>query len=551
MRCITLLIVSIFLFSCKGLICQSNVQSLHEDVFVEHLLELNLEEPIRLVHDPVTNNILFNLKNGDIYSVDPNNIMEPALLHTSEEHGLSDYVVNMLMAGNDILLASTTTSNLINTSTIIRGVYQDNGTRIWETIMITEPYAQPNSFNHRLTGIALSPNGNNLFFCIGSRTDHGEIQDKNGNYPELREDDLTTNIYKIALNQEEPLILQNDKTWLKANNYLFAEGVRNHFDLAFNSEGQLFGVENSGTADDSEEINWIRKNKHYGFPWRMGGNETPMQFVPYTPEDDPLLQWDELGDTQELFYEDPTFPSLPADVNLSEGIRNFGPDADLYINTETGELEDASDENTFITSLSSHRSPLGLVFDTEQLLSDEFNGDAFVLSFTASNLLLTMDESQDLLHVSLWYNEEIDNYDANIYRLVSGFNKPIDAIMVAGDLYVLEYGDGQSRGIWKITLPKKTVSTEDKSLDYHLNLIPNPIIKDGIVQFSLNVPSEVKVNIYNSLGQIQYTSTQQYIDSGSKSLSFETDDWAPGIYFCNLKVTNQGSKGQTIRFVKQ
>ncbi|GAB5409195.1 MAG: hypothetical protein BalsKO_15600 [Balneolaceae bacterium] len=37
----------------------------------------------------------------------------------------------------------------------------------------------------------------------------------------------------------------------------------------------FFGTENAGDRDDSEELNWLQQGKHYGFPWVIGGNETP------------------------------------------------------------------------------------------------------------------------------------------------------------------------------------------------------------------------------------------------------------------------------------
>ena len=45
----------------------------------------------------------------------------------------------------------------------------------------------------------------------------------------------------------------------------------------------------SGDRDDSEELNWLREGHHYGFPWRMGLNETPQQFADYDPAEDLLL----------------------------------------------------------------------------------------------------------------------------------------------------------------------------------------------------------------------------------------------------------------------
>ncbi|MFT7553257.1 MAG: hypothetical protein ACI9BV_003589, partial [Rhodothermales bacterium] len=54
--------------------------------------------------------------------------------------------------------------------------------------------------------------------------------------------------------------------------------------------GDLFGTENAGDCDDSEELNWIREGRHYGFPWRIGTSVTPQQFPGYDPSADPFVQ---------------------------------------------------------------------------------------------------------------------------------------------------------------------------------------------------------------------------------------------------------------------
>ncbi len=84
-------------------------------------------------------------------------------------------------------------------------------------------------------------------------------------------------------------MLANDRNDLVINGYLFAEGLRNTFDLAFASNGDLLGTENGPDRDMADELNWLRQGHHYGFPWRMGGEDNPQQFPGYDPDADPLL----------------------------------------------------------------------------------------------------------------------------------------------------------------------------------------------------------------------------------------------------------------------
>src|SRR5205814_96969 len=48
-----------------------------------------------------------------------------------------------------------------------------------------------------------------------------------------------------------------------------------------------------------------------------------------------------------------------------------------------------------------------------------------------------------------------DNYQAQVTRIVAGFNNPVDAEMIRNKIYVLEYGGTQ--GIWEISMPMATV----------------------------------------------------------------------------------------------
>ncbi|MFT7553663.1 MAG: glucose/arabinose dehydrogenase [Rhodothermales bacterium] len=165
------------------------------------------------------------------------------------------------------------------------------------------------------------------------------------------------------------LTLPNDRQALKDGGYVFAEGIRNSFDLEFSPDGDLFGTENAGDRDDSEELNWIREGRHYGFPWRIGTSVTPQQFPGYDPSADPFVQPDRNPDNQAdigwYFSDDPTYPPPPAGVTFADPIPNAGPFADHFRDPTTGAVMDASDEGVTSGTFTSHRSPLGLVFDAD------------------------------------------------------------------------------------------------------------------------------------------------------------------------------------------
>ena len=432
---------------------QSNGTSLRNDITVEHVIEFPKEgfrnEPIRLVKDEVTGNLLYNEYGGTIWEID---ITSPTPVfnfrYSAFDHNLP--IVQGMTMHDDILYLvgnEEVNNGNDNVGIIAKGVRIDNNRREWTVIARTEPYlGKPETpFDHKMAGNAVSPDGQFIYVSTNSRTNHGEVAGLS------REDDLNILILKIPTNPSSPIDLRNDKTWLRNNGYLYAEGIRNGFDMAFDNNGNLFEVENSGQRDDPEEMNWIREGRHYGFPYRLGGNDNPIITAGYDSNNDPLVPNDQKGTP--LFAYDPNFPAPPAGVTFSEPIRNLGPDADLFRDPNTGAIRDASNEGSFITTFTAHRSPVGFGFDNANTMGGNFTGDAFMASFSGNTWPLIGGDSEDLLHIELNYNGALDNYDANVYKIATGFAQPIDIVVDDNIIWLAEYGDGVNRGLWKITLP--------------------------------------------------------------------------------------------------
>src|SRR5690606_7086752 len=105
-----------------------------------------------------------------------------------------------------------------------------------------------------------------------------------------------------------------------------------------------------------------------------------------------------------------------------------------------------------------HSSPLALFFDKENVLSEDFKGDGFVIRYAgggrAGRVNPLRAQGKDLLHLKLSYNKLLDNYIVQTTRIVDGFNSPTDAVLVGNTAYVIEYTANTNGRIWKITLPK-------------------------------------------------------------------------------------------------
>jgi len=242
---------------------------------------------------------------------------------------------------------------------------------------------------------------------------------------------LTTIVLRLPSSGAN-ILLPNDREQLRQLGYLYCEGVRNTYDLAFSADGNLFGLENGPDRDMPEEMNWLREGHHYGFPWRMGTEDNPQRFAGYDASQDKLLNPGYYAVSHGTYQSDPTFP--PAPIQFTDPVINVGPDADRFRDPQTGAILDASDLGLALGTFTPHRCPLGLSFDTHGAMGSKFQGDAFAVSWTAGLAPGQTgegpfnDPSQDLLHLKL--TSLGTNYQLQATRIVGGFQNPVDTEIV-------------------------------------------------------------------------------------------------------------------------
>jgi hypothetical protein len=80
-----------------------------------------------------------------------------------------------------------------------------------------------------------------IYANSGARTDHGEVQDDGGLYPNQRDNILTQKFFAFLLKQK----IFVDAGYNTSATYIFAEGIRNAYDIAIDGKGNLFAVSNS------------------------------------------------------------------------------------------------------------------------------------------------------------------------------------------------------------------------------------------------------------------------------------------------------------------
>jgi glucose/arabinose dehydrogenase len=441
----------------------------------------------------------------------------------------------MYLTGND-------STGVIGTALVVKGVPDSAGSenRTWSVIARTVGYRYGNIYNHRVSGIILNPTGDSLYINSGAATDHGEMHDG------YREAGLTSIIWKLPTNGHD-ILLQDDREWLRSNGYLFAEGIRNTFDFAYAGNGDLIGPENSDDRDDPEELNWLQEGHHYGFPWRIGGDNTPQQYTPYNPHTDPLLSpyaWGG-GDLYVTYSEDSTYPPRPDSITFTEPIPSVGPDADKFRDTTTGDVKDASQLGITVTSFTPHLSIDGIVFDRDSILAGDLKGNAFVISFSNSSLITALDDtSQNLMEIALTKTD--GNYTASVTKLVTGFNSPLGIEMVADTLYVVETGlqnSNNSPKLWRIILPTGTATSvkEKPNLPVSYALAqnyPNPFNPATMINYQLAMNSFVTVKVYDELGREVAHLVNGDQSAGSHSVRWDGANFSSGVYFYELYAGN-------------
>ena len=497
---------------------QLDPDNLPDDIPIDDILAAT-----SLGRDPTTD-IRYALKtNGDI------TLVPSGTVYTAADHGFSRPSALFIDADGTFYVLKRIDLSSYNIATITKGAVDPiSGERTWFTLAETAPYERCDCiFNHEVNGLVVSLDNRSLFINSGSRTDHGEIQDGNRQFSDLRETALTAIVLRVPTDARD-LVLLNDRDALRAQGFLFAEGLRNAYDLAFAPNGDLFATENGPDRDMAEELNWLREGHHYGFPWRMGLENTPQQFPDYDPASDFLLPARFTAVREGYYHNDPTYPPPPRD--FTEPVINLGPDADAYRDPADGQIKDASEEGVRFGTFTAHRSPLGLVFDVDNALAEPFQGNGFVLSWTEGDpdgddvAGPFNDPSEDLLHLDL--TKVGDNYEARVTRIVGGFSNPIDAEIIGNRIYVIEWGGG--RGLWEIVLPQATIETAVAEAsgvvpaEFGLEQnFPNPFNASTTIAFQLGLPSQVELAIYSISGQRVRTLISDSLPAGHHRLQWD------------------------------
>ncbi|MEZ4848716.1 MAG: FlgD immunoglobulin-like domain containing protein [Bacteroidia bacterium] len=508
--------------------------ALHDSISIRKVMDIGSSTATRIDIDPATNELYYATVSGDIFKVNISAGNATKVFDTGD-HGLDEVYGFEIGGSGNIYLVSMVNGAANN----IAMVKKYDGA-VWTT-MVTANYPR-SSRDHRFNAVIETPDQQHILVNSGARTDHGELK-SNGQ----RENAFTAKLLKFPVDTAN-LTLQDDEVFME--DFIFATGLRNTYDIEYDSTGLLFGLDQADQSDRQEELNWIQEGKHYGFPWMIGPNENLMQYPNYNPPaSDPLVTSVNMEST---FHNDPNFPPKPG-VPLMSPVMSHGPDQDLFRDTVDAQIKDASDINRKMGTFTPHSSPVGLTFDTKNALPQEFKGKAFSLSWSNTNDRKFKPFNQigeDLLMIDL---EKVgNNYEANITRIALGFNHPVDAAILGDKMYVIEHADNGV--LWEVDFGTENTtgfSSQNLTEESGLKIFPNAFHDQVSISLTIEKTGEGFVRIYSLEGKLIHTLWEgTYLQPTQLTWDGTTEDGRKvpnGIYLVEASVNGKRTYARVIK----
>jgi len=494
----------------------------------------------RLCYSTLDASFYYSTYDGNIYRVTPSGTPD-TLLYTINDHALQT-CQGMVMYDSTIFIAGNNdVDSAYTTGYIMRGQLQANGTRLWSVQAATEPYPTAGQFDHHLSGLYLNKTNDTLYLCNGSRGDHGEVRDNNGLFPNARLFAINASIFQIPI-ANPGLIIPNDSAALDAQQLIFARGIRNTYDFAYNAEGDLFGAENSGDRDHEDELNFLQQGHHYGFPWIMGGTDNPQQHSWFNPAADLLINHNSGSWNQGAFTNDPAYPQKPAGLIFDLPCLNIGPDAAYMRDSITGTTYNAAALSQGIYSFTPHRSPLGLAFDTDSSFGGMYRGNGFVLSYTRGDSTLAgfskllspfNDHSEDMQLLQMTKDVNNQTYSFTSTRIVSNFSHPIDAVILDTSIYVIEIGYANTSSLWRIDFPKALSSSLSENDNANIRVYPNPFTDHLQIEFNKSYSNNSIVKIFDVTGRCV---DEKFINASNSMATLSMSALSSGTYILQIQM---------------
>ena len=192
--------------------------SLRPDITIEKVMDIG-RLGVRLLKNPKTGEFWYSTFDGNVFRISDFDSPGAAehQVFSAEDHGITR-LQGAAFLGNTLFLCGNISAN-DGKGTKGRMVKYDLTSKkpqMTEVFNTVEYGTNATTFDHGWNALVISPDKKYIYINSGARTDHGEVQDNKGTYPNARDNALTSNVFRIPVNAEN-LVLTTDEAKLKAD----------------------------------------------------------------------------------------------------------------------------------------------------------------------------------------------------------------------------------------------------------------------------------------------------------------------------------------------
>lgn len=164
---------------------------------------------------------------------------------------------------------------------------------------------------------------------------------------------------------------------------------------------------------------------------------------------------------------------------------------------------------------------------------------AFALNYTTDASAIGHLYVSDSLHVRFSHDHghsfsPFMTFDAVVTGLYKKPNSNILYVLTKDELLKVDVPTKSSTSIRKVPVSIESTSSEIPSRTKLHHNYPNPFNPSTWIGYSLEEAGHVKIRVYDDLGRIVQTLVDEFMDSGTYKVRFNTSNLASGVYFYQM-----------------